>query len=160
MGKKESRKLKGKKLWSSGPGTITADNDLDLVLGSTRNLPLRYWRAGFFFFRAPDEKLLETTGGLFPAKLIRGKTHPVYALHQLPDQVGFKVCPCSSKRPFDRIQFRYIKKGCHLLHSNEHMSRNSFLVETVKFNIPPSMAYRLIFNGEVPATCLQYGGSK
>ena len=159
MGKKRLSNLEGKDLWAKKPATLTAAKHIDKVLGSVKNLPLRYWRSGFYFVRAKDEKLLELTSGHFPKKLEPGKSHPIYTLHQLPDQVGFKVCPCSSKKPFNKNRFRYIKKDCRLLHTDNIMDRNSFLIEAVKFNVPPSMAYRLLFKGEVPAECLQPGGS-
>ena len=160
MGKKRLSNLEGMDLWAKKPASLTAAQHLDTVLGSVRNLPLRYWRSGFYFVRADDEKLLKLTSGHFPKKLVPRKSHPIYTLHQLPDQTGFKVCPCSSKRPFNKSRFRYIKKGCRLMHTHDQMDRDSFVIEAVKFNVPPSMAYRLLFKGEVPAECLQSGGSK
>jgi len=152
-------KLEDWELWNKQPPAMTAKNNLGLVLSSTRNLPLRYWRTGFFFTGAADEKLLESTSGRFPKKFIPRTSHPIYSLHQLPDQVGFKVCPCSSKKPFNKSYFRYIRKGCRLRYTRYQMDRNSYLIEAVKFNIPPTMAYRLAFKGEVPADCLQAEGS-
>jgi len=160
VGKKRKSVLEDWDLWAKQPVIPTAENNLELVLGSTRNLPLRYWRAGFYFFRAEDEKLLELTSRHFPKKLVPGKSHPIYTLHQLPNQTGFKVCPCSSKRPFDKNRFRYIKKSCRLKHTRNSMDRDLFLIEAVKFNVPPSMAYRLFFWGEVPAECLRSGYTK
>lgn len=160
MGKKRISNLEGRELWAKKPASLTAAQHLDIVLGSVRNLPLRYWRSGFYFFRADDEKLLELSSRHFPKKLVSGKSHPIYSLHRLPDQAGFKVCPCSSKTPFNKKRFRYINKGCRLMHTHYQMDRDSFLIEAVKFNIPPPMAYRLLFKGEVPAECLQPGGSE
>ena len=88
-------RLSGKSLWKA---TLTAEKDLDLVLGSVRNLPLVYWR-NRFFFGADDHKLAELTDGKFPKKLRPGKSHPVFTLTALPSHAGYRVCPCTSKKP-------------------------------------------------------------
>ncbi|MCP4623656.1 MAG: hypothetical protein GY850_09015 [bacterium] len=86
MGNIRRSKLEDWGLWAKQPAGLTAKDNLDLVLGSTRKLPLRNWRTGFYFSGAADENLL---------------------------------------------------------------------IEAVKFNVPPSMAYRVLFRGEVPTGCLQ-----
>jgi len=154
MGKSNVNKLDGKSLWAKKPASITAAKNLDLVLDAARNLPLLYWRPGFFFIGAKDKELLKLTDDHFPRKFVRGKTHPVYSLTPLPNNSGFKVCPCSSKKPFKKTKYRYIKKGCRLLHTGFEMDRNSFLIEGVKFNIPSTLAYQLLFKGQVPSRCL------
>jgi len=139
--------MNGKKFWATTP---TAQNSLDLVLGSVSDLPLKYWRENFFFLGARDEELLGLTSGCFPATTTAAKTHPVFSLHHLPDNVGFTACPCTSRIPFNSIRYRYIKKGCRLQHTGYCMDRNSYLVEAFKLNIPASMAGKLRFKGEVP----------
>lgn len=155
MGKKKLNKLDGKLLWSSGFATLTADNNLDLVLGSVTQLPLKHWRRNFFFSGAKDEDFIELTGGEFPKKLVPKHRHPVFSIKSLPGNSGFKVCPCSSKRPYKSKEYRYISKGCRLLYTSHTMDRYSYLVETAGFNIPPTIAYMLWFKGEVPAECLR-----
>lgn len=132
----------------------TADSTLETILGSVINLPLSYWRPGFFFVGADDNGLKKMTGNRFPEKLVTGKTHPVIALHPVSMNAGFGVCPCSSKIPFRQKRYRYIRKGCQLLHTRKVMDRNSYLIEHVRFNIPSSVASRLRFFGEVPESCI------
>ena len=146
-------------LWQS-KRTVTADTHLELVLGSAHNLPLKYWKSNSFFFDAKDQELHRLTDGAFPKKLAARKSHPVFALYSLPNGIGFKVCPCSSKKPFDCSEFRFIAKDCRLEHTGYKMDRNSYLVESVEFNIPRSLAYKLWFKGLVPASCLKHGTRK
>ncbi len=141
--------------WSRTQPTMTAERDLDAVLCSVRSLPLRYWRERMIFLGLKDTRFRGLTGGLFPAKT--GTTHPLFSLRKLPEEVGFKVCPCSSKKPFGDKPFRYVEKGCVLLHTGNVMDRNSYLVESIRFNIPSSEAYDLHFLGEVPPECLKQG---
>lgn len=150
MKKPKKSILDCKSLWESHPGTVTAKKDLDLILGSVTNLPLQYWRPFFLFFRAKDKDLLKITKNRFPAKLENGKTHPVFALQHLPNNVGFKVCPCSSKKPFYDKTYRYIKENTTLKHTGYMTDRNSFLVESVRFNMPATIAGKMLFKGEVP----------
>jgi len=155
MAKKKSKKLDGKQLWSSGFSSLTAEDDLDIVLGSVIKLPLKYWRQNFFFSGAKDEDFLELTGGEFPKKLVKKHRHPVFAIKSMPGNIGFKVCPCSSKKPYKGRQYRYISKECRLLHTHHTMDRYSYLVEMAGFPIPAAIAYTLWFKGEVPAECLR-----
>ena len=135
--------------------TLTARNNLDAILPVARNLPIDYWRSGFWFRGAPDETLHSLTGGLFPHAVQEKKTHPVYALKALPGKAGFRVCPCSSKRPYRASVFRFIREGCVLKHKNYIMDRNAYLIESVIFNIPASLASHLYFAGEVPEECIE-----
>lgn len=112
-----------------------------------------------FFFGAKDEELSGLTSSRFPGRVVSGKKHPVFSLKPLPEGVGFQVCPCSSKRPFEEGVFRYIEKGCRLRHTAYIMDRDSYLIELARFNIPVSMAGRLLFKGEVPADCLRTAGA-
>lgn len=139
--------------------TLTAKHHLDLILCSAKRLPLEYWRTGFWFVGASDEALHTLTDGLFPHAVMEKKTHPVYALKPLPDQVGCRVCPCSSKRPYSAPSYRFIRKGCVLKHKKHTMDRDSYLIEGVTFNIPASMAGRLPFMGEVPEECVVQRGN-
>ena len=134
--------------------TVTARDNLDLILSSATALPLKYWRPGFWFRGAGDENLFLLTGGGFPHAVEKGKTHPVYALKALPGHAGFRVCPCSSKRPYQSPIVRFIRKGCVLKHKKHEMDRHSYLIEGVSFNIPVSEAGRLRFMGEVPEACI------
>ena len=155
MGKTKFKGPDGKKLWSSGLATMTADKNLDIILGSVVRLPLRNWRKNFFFTGAKDEEFLELTENKFPLKSVPNKRHPVFAIKSLPENAGFKVCPCSSKQPSKKREYRYIKKGCRLLYTNHLMDRHSYLVEEVSFNIPQSIACILRFRGEVPNNCIK-----
>ena len=141
--------------WSRAQPTLTAERDLDAVLCAVRSLPLRYWRERMIFLGLKDTRFRELSEGLFPAKATRHGTHPLYSLKKLPDGIGFRVCPCSSKRPFGERPYRYIKNGCVLLHTGEVLDRTSHLVESIRFNIPSSEAYALHFLGEVPPECLK-----
>jgi hypothetical protein len=96
---------------------------------------------------------LSLSEGLFPAGPITG-THPVFSLQAQPDGVGFRVCPCSSKRPYHEKNPRYIRKGCRLLHTGHTLDRNSYLLEMIQFNIPRSIATELRFMGQVPEDCI------
>ena len=147
--------LDARHLWSARSRTLTAPRDLAVVLGSVVNLPMKYWQPNFFFFGAPDHRLSQLSSGAFPAVTVPGKSHPVFTLRSLPDGVGFTVCPCSSKGPFDVEKYRFIRKGCHLGHSRYEMDRNSYLVEKIRINMPPDTGGRLRFKGEVPEKCIE-----
>ncbi|PKN29444.1 MAG: hypothetical protein CVU64_08095 [Deltaproteobacteria bacterium HGW-Deltaproteobacteria-21] len=142
-------------LWSSLPQTSTAEKNLDAILSSVTGLPLPYWRERMFFRGLPDDLSYEWSGGRFPAKLNSG-THPVFSFKPLPDGIGFRVCPCSSKKPFDEKSYRFIQKGCPLLHTGYTMDRHSYLIEKIQLNIPRSLAPRLRFLGQVPEECIRH----
>lgn len=141
---------------SSRGRTMTAEKDIEAVLGSVTNLPLRYWKEKMFFRGLPDKSAFQLTAGQFPVRPTSG-SHPVFSLKALPEKAGFRVCPCSSKRPFSRETCRFIGKGCLLLHTGFAIDRDSFLIEKFQFNIPRSQAHRLRFLGEVPEECLRHG---
>ena len=151
MATSKNANLSGKSLWKATP---TAARNLDMVLGSVVNLPLAYWQDHFFFMGAEDARLFQLSDGEFPKKTKPGKTHPVFTLKALPNHVGYRVCPCSSRKPFDRYHYRYIKKGCRLRFTNHEMDRNSYLVENILLNLPPTIAIKLRFKGQVPNVCL------
>ena len=142
-------------LWPVSSITEILTKNVEAVLGAVTHLPVRFWRPHMFFTGAKDEDLSVFTNGQFPKKTVSRKSHPVFSLRKLPQDIGFTVCPCTSSRPFKRGGFRYIHKGCKLSHTNHVMDRDSFLVEKMRFNIPPSVAYRLRFKGEVPDRCLK-----
>jgi hypothetical protein len=158
MGKRKAGTLEISNLWPKQSRSLTAEINLDHVLGATLNLPLKYWRPRFYFTGAPDETLHELSDGEFPAAKTPArfshKTHPILALKSLPDTVGFKVSPCSSQKPYRMGRFRYIRGGCRLRYTGHVMDRDSYIVDKVRFNIPSSVAYRLRFLGEVPEACL------
>ena len=132
--------LTGTALWSDRPQTLTADKHLDAVLGSVVRLPLKYWKKHYFFTSAADDMLYRLSGGSFPARRIPGKRHPILALKPLPDGIGFQVCPCTSRRPYDKSVYRYVKKGCRLNYTGFRTDRNSFMLEWLRLNIPASLA--------------------
>lgn len=135
--------------------TITAGKNLDMILGSVTSLPVKYWRPNFFFVGMPDEKTRNLTSKTFPRKFIPGKTHPVFALKPMPGNSGFKVCPCSTKPPFNRGPHQYIKCGCTLNYTHNIMDKQSYLVRKIQFPIPQNIAGKLRFFGEVPNRCLK-----
>ena len=144
-----------KSLWKSETGSVTADKNLELILTTNARLPLRFWRTHFWFIGLSDKTLLGLTEGLFPRKLKGDKWRPLFSLERMANGVGFKVCPCSSKKPFNMNEFRFVIEGCRLLHTNHVLDRNSYLVEEITVNIPTSMALDVRFKGEVPEPCIQ-----
>lgn len=106
------------------------------------------------FTGAADRGLHPLTGGRFPAGPPTSKKRPVFALKSLPHASGFKVCPCSTKTPSKLDRSRYIRRGCTLRPTARRVERDSYLVENITFNIPPSMALSLRFLGIVPDECL------
>lgn len=158
MGKKNHpcvNSLQPSSLWSSLPRTMTAERDLESILGVVTGLPLPYWKERMLFRGLRDKLAFRWTGGRFPAKRSSG-THPVFAIKALPENTGFRVCPCSSKKPFNERIFRFIQKGCCLLHTGHTMDRHSYLVDKIRLNIPSSAASRLRFMGEVPEDCIRH----
>ncbi len=154
MSKKSNRLLSGKTFWANSKQSVSAEKNISLILGSVTRLPLKYWQSGFFFSGAGDSELLLSTCGKFPMTTAEGKTHPIFTLAPLPDNAGFRVCPCSSRRPFSARAYRWIKKGCRLEYTGHKMDKNSHLVDTIWFNIPCSMAGSVLFRGKVPGTCI------
>jgi len=151
MDRSKNDNLSGKSLWKTTP---TGARNLDMVLGSVVKLPLTYWRDHFFFMGADDAELFERSTGKFPKTSHPGKTHPIFSLKALPNHAGYRVCPCSSRKPFGRYGYRYIRKGCRLRFTNHEMDRDSYLVENILLNLPPTIAIKLRFKGEVPNICL------
>jgi len=147
----------GGSFWSPKPPSQFSSRDIESILGAVIRLPLPYWQPRMFFLGARDKELLQLTERRFPVKPKR--SHPIFSLEALPDRVGFRVCPCSSRKPYDTRRYRFIEKGCTLLHTGNSMDRNSYLVEKVTFNIPPSVARALRFWGEVPGNCMGEGNS-
>jgi len=152
----EKNLVSGGRFWSSKKEDSAVDRSIEKILSAVTNLPLRYWKPHMFFTGARDIELASLTQGHFPVKQIKRKTHPIFSLEQLPLNTGFRVCPCSSKVPFQQKRFRFIRKGCRLLHTGHLMDRDSYLIEKVIFNIPSSVAFRLRFRGEVPEECVNY----
>jgi hypothetical protein len=140
--------------WSFRKTPPTAERNLDLILPSAVSLPLTYWRERFLFNHALDEELFHQTSGLFPARIVPGKSHPVFTLKRLDDGMGFKVCPCTSKIPRGHVQYRFIRNGCVLKYSEIKTDRDSYILHWLFFNIPRSMALKVRFQGEVPKSCL------
>lgn len=144
----------GKTFWTTSKKSVSAEKNLSLILGSVTRLPLKYWQNSFFFTGAGDHELLTHTAGEFPKTTINGKTHPIFSLSPLPNNAGFRVCPCSSSRPFFSRIYRWIKKGCRLEYTGHRMDKNSHLIDTIWFNVPGAMAGKVRFRGKVPAACI------
>ena len=133
-------------LWGKSSPTMTADKNLDLILGSVTHLPLKYWRRNFFFKGGLNSTFKTMTQGQFPVKADPKGTHPVFALKPVAHGAGFKVCPCSSSA---WKKLKWIKKGTQLLHTERIMEKTSYLVEHIQFNMPVSESIKLRFMGEV-----------
>lgn len=135
-------------LWkkSSSRPTPTANENLDLILGSVTHLPLRYWKKNFFFKGGVNSSLREMTLGRFPAKADPRGTHPVFAIRQVANGAGFEVCPCSSS---PRQRQKWIQKGTRLLYTGNTMDKTTYLVEQIRFNMPLTESIKLRFMGEV-----------
>ena len=102
-----------------------------------------------------DNELAEFSSGQFPARVVPGKSHPVFSLKPVLDQIGFMVCPCTSRKPQKSESYLFIITGCELLHTGTRMDRNSYILREIRFPIPRSLAFALRFLGEVPERCLQ-----
>lgn len=150
------RPLEPSGLWAATPRTLTADRDLDQILGSVRGLPLRYWKKRMLFRGLPDRWARKWTGRQFPVRRSTG-THPVFSLAKLPGGIGWRVCPFSSKRPYQQTAFRYIQAGCRLQPTGYVLDRNSYLIEHIRINIPRAFATTLRFTGIVPEACIRDG---
>lgn len=142
-----TKRLTFQDLWGYRSKTLTAAEDLDVILGSVTSLPVIYWRKNFFFKGMTDGRLAELTEGDFPAIPKKQGTHPVFALKPVLNHIGFVVCPCSSQPQYLKVP--WIKKGTRLLHTNQEMDRQSYIVNHIQFNIPASVATQLRFQGEV-----------
>lgn len=142
-------------MWADAKATLTAEKNLDLILGAVTHLPVNYWKPFFFFKGAADEELLRLSNGLFPTTTQPGKTHPVVSLKPLPDGIGYKVSPCSSKRPWKLKIGHAIRKGCRLTPTGYTMDRLSYVIEHIELPIPASLAITLCFKGEIPVDCIE-----
>ncbi len=134
--------------------TPMAKQNIDLVLASVTHLPMAYWQPLFFFKGANDKELLRLSNGLFPLTTKPGKTHPVISLKPMPDNSGYKVSPCSTKRPWYAKTSRYVRKGCCLTPTGHPMDKNSYVIEHIEFPIPASLATKLRFLGKIPVECI------
>ena len=141
--------------WSSRPHQTALQDNIENVLGAVVHLPLKYWKSKMFFMGALDVELAEFTGGQFPARLVSGKSHPVFSLKPLLGGIGFMVCPCTSRKPRKSEFLLFVLDGCELLHTRTRMDRNSYILQEIRFPIPRSLAFALRFLGEVPEKCLQ-----
>lgn len=127
--------------------------EAERVLGdSMTKIPVRFWEANMLFSGVKNTWWRMKTGG-FPATGSNTGTHPLFVLKP-SSNVGFQVCPCSSK---GHSVNRYIQAGCALLQSGHVMDRDSFLVERFAFSMPVSSTFKLQagFMGKVPETCIK-----
>jgi hypothetical protein len=150
-----SSDLTPRTFWSSHSHQPALKDNIENVLGAVVHLPLKYWKSKMFFKGALDVKLATFTSGQFPARLVPGKSHPVFSLKPVPGRIGFVVSPCTSKKPRKPESYLYIIIGCELLHTRTRMDRNSYILREIRFPIPRSLAFTLRFLGEVPERCLQ-----
>ncbi|MFH1351731.1 MAG: hypothetical protein ABII26_12480 [Pseudomonadota bacterium] len=150
----------GKQIWEQAGEAEYPYKEIEAILGSVIRLPVKYWKPRMLFFGAEDRELLDLTSGRFPAGQVTKKKRPVFSIESLPQRSGFRVCPCSSQIPYRKKKYRYIEKDCQLMHTGHVTDRKSYLIEEVSFNIPPSVASRLRFYGEVPKECLKSGKGK
>jgi hypothetical protein len=153
MSKARGKNLVFSSLWSGG-GPLAASRPSrysDLTFNA--RIPMNYWRPDYRFIGLSDDRLYRMSNGAFPRRL-EPKTRPLHSLEELPHNVAYKVCPCSSRRPFDMCRVRFVREGCRLLHTNHVVDRKSYLIENVPLNIPSSMYRELRFRGEVPKDCL------
>lgn len=141
--------------WSSHSGHETLQDNVESVLGAVVHLPLKFWKEKMFFMGALDEEVAAFTEGRFPARLVAGKSHPVFSVKSLPGRIGFMVCPRTSQKPRKSESFLFIMTGCELLYTRRRMDRNSYILEEIRFPVPRSLAFALRFLGEVPESCLQ-----
>lgn len=142
-------------LWSRRPKSFTADKHLGFILGSVTRLPLKYWSKNYFFTSASDDMLHRLSEGNFPARRVPDKSHPILALKALPEGVGFQACPCTSRKPYGKTAYRYVRKNCLLDYTGYRMDRDSFLLEWLRLNLPASMALEVRFRGKVPDDCIK-----
>lgn len=146
--------MDGKSFWRKGRKTVTAPNDLDLILSSTVYLPVRFWRRNFYFSGALDETLSEHTGKAFPAKVVKGKTRPLFVLKASQQGISAAVAPCTSRTPYQFSHCHFIRKGCRLMHTGFETDKTSYVLDRFRLNVPGSLAETLRFRGEVPLSCI------
>jgi hypothetical protein len=154
MSKASRKKSAFPSLWSGGTRLYPTGRSAYFNLTLNARIPLNYWRPDYQFLGLSDQELYQLTRGAFPRKL-ESKTRPLHSLEGLPHNIAYKVCPCSSKRPFDMLKARFVREGCRLLHTDHVVDRKSYLIENVTLNIPSSMYRELRFMGEVPDDCIE-----
>jgi len=154
MSKASSKKPESFSLWTAGGRSALSPPGGHFNFTLNDPIPLRHWRPNYQFIGLSDHELHQLSRGVFPRKL-EPKARPLHSLESLPYNVAYKVCPCSSKRPFDMRRVRYVREGCRLLHTNKAVDRNSYLIENVTLNIPSSLCRELRFRGEVPEECIE-----
>jgi len=144
-------------IWKSPRGPVPPPADLAVLGAGIKRLPLLRWEPRMLFRGALDRLMKKLTGD-FPHNPRPGKTtHPLFVLKSLPN-LAHRVCPCSSK---DWGSRRVIRKGCRLEYTGRVTERDTFLVESCRFNLPmdPAFTDRLAFLGRVPEECIETRGS-
>jgi len=131
-----------------------APRDLEMVLGSTVYLPIRFWRKNFYFSGALDQALHARTEGAFPETVLEGKSRPLFVSKAFQQGVGAAAAPCTSKRPYRMAHCHFICKGCRLLHTGFETDKTSYILDRFRFNVPVSLSEALRFRGEVPLSCI------
>lgn len=161
MGSSHCKRMEsGKTFWSLGE--VVRGEAAELLPLMSR-LPLWLWKPRMLFFGAGDAELSRITGGVFPSRVVAGKSHPIFCLKILPDGAGARACPCTSRAPSDGRNRRYLRRGCRLLHTGRELDRNTYIIETARFPVPRSVAQKARFWGEAPSSCIreiQRGSSK
>ena len=154
MGKHKNKK-QGFDLWRKESVNPLPQRDISAIIGSVKNLPVQYWTERMFFKGAKDVILYNLTEGVFPRTVKPEGTHPLFVQGKLPNGIGAMVSPCTSKRPYEKIRFIQIKKGCTLKKKNTIMDRNSYALIDIRINIPRDLAFSIRFMGEIPIDCME-----
>ncbi len=137
-------------LWKNG--IHTAEKDLDVILGSATNLPMKYWRNNFFFKGMSNETWLNLTNEKFPIKADKKGSHPLFTMYMPDKYAGYVVCPCSSSSRNKRM---WIQKGTKLLHTNYIMDKTSVILKHLCLTLPAKHAMQPRFMGEVAKKDIQ-----
>lgn len=154
MSKADGKKPAFHSFWSDAGRFSSYRPDGHFNLTFNDPVPFRLWQPNYQFIGLRDQRLCQLSRGSFPHK-VEPKTRPLHSLERLPHNVAYKVCPCSSKRPFNMRRARFVRRGCRLLHTDHTVGRNSYLIENVTLNIPSSFWRELRFRGEVPEDCIE-----
>ncbi len=142
--------------WSNHSDHRLVQENIEKILGAVAHLPLKYWKSKMFFKGAKDDELAEVTGNQFPARMVPGKSHPVFSLKPISYRIGFMVCPCTTKKPIKPTAYLHIDAGCQLLYTKRPMEKDAYVLREIRFPIPRSLAYALRFMGEVPENCIEH----
>ncbi|MEJ5300487.1 MAG: hypothetical protein WHS38_05800 [Thermodesulforhabdaceae bacterium] len=124
------------------------------ILGeSIKHLGVAHWTHRMMFAGFQDWLLRKYTR-TFPVTIKNKKSwHPIFVLKAYPSY-AHKVCPCTSKY---KPKTPYIRAGCVLEHTGKTLTRTSFILEKLSFNIPEDAKVidELKYTGRVPEECIK-----